>query len=123
MATTLSQSGITREAFEDFLSRRQEPDWLTAHRRAAWQTFEDLPLPSRADEEWMRTDIRLFRLDKFSLPLTTHSSPLTASLPSRPARSQYRIVRPYRHARQLAFFSPSPFGRGPGLRRRLAVAR
>jgi Fe-S cluster assembly protein SufD len=69
MATTLTPSGITTEAFEAFLAARQEPDWLTANRRAAWQVFLDKPLPSRADEEWMRTDIRLFRLDKFQLPM------------------------------------------------------
>src|SRR4029077_17522129 len=68
MATALQKTGITAEAFEAFLATRQEPDWLTANRRAAWQVFQDLPLPSRADEEWMRTDIRLFRLDKFQLP-------------------------------------------------------
>jgi Fe-S cluster assembly protein SufD len=79
MATTLTQSGITTEAFEAFLAARQEPDWLTANRRAAWQAFEDLPLPSRADEEWMRTDIRLFRLDKFALP--TSQPQLTAQIP------------------------------------------
>ena len=25
-------------------------------------------MPSRGDEEWMRTDIRLFRLDRFGFP-------------------------------------------------------
>ncbi|HEV3417846.1 MAG TPA: Fe-S cluster assembly protein SufD, partial [Pirellulales bacterium] len=36
--------------------------------RAAWRTFESLPMPNRSDEEWMRTDIRLLRLDRFQLP-------------------------------------------------------
>jgi Fe-S cluster assembly protein SufD len=70
--TASTISGITQESFEEFLSGREEPNWLTDARRAAWQAFQDLPLPSRADEEWMRTDIRLFRLDKFGLP---HSFP------------------------------------------------
>src|SRR5262249_3998760 len=56
------------EAFDEFLTSRQEPEWLTAARRNAWGTFQELPLPGRADEEWMRTDIRLFRLDKFAPP-------------------------------------------------------
>lgn len=66
MPTTIA-AGFTSEAFESFLAGLSEPTWLTDYRRAAWQRFLALPSPSRADEEWMRTDIRLFRLDKFGL--------------------------------------------------------
>jgi Fe-S cluster assembly protein SufD len=65
---TATQTGFSKEAFESFLAERNEPEWLVAARRAAWQAFEELPLPNRADEEWMRTDIRLFRLDNFGPP-------------------------------------------------------
>jgi Fe-S cluster assembly protein SufD len=82
MVATLKQTGFTKEAFEAFLSDRDEPDWLITARRAAWQTFEDLPMPSRADEEWMRTDIRLFRLDKFHLPSADAASDSLAPRPS-----------------------------------------
>ncbi len=82
MPSTLNQTGITQTAFDEFLASRDEPDWLLAGRRAAWQAFQDLPLPSRADEEWMRTDIRLFRLDKFHLPRDPCSSSLAPSLPA-----------------------------------------
>jgi Fe-S cluster assembly protein SufD len=34
-----------------------EPDWLRDVRRAALTAFERLPMPSRTDEEWRRTDI------------------------------------------------------------------
>jgi Fe-S cluster assembly protein SufD len=44
-------------------------------RRAAWRTFEKLPLPNRAQEEWMRTDIRLLRLDNFGFPTDAASEP------------------------------------------------
>ena len=42
-------------------------------RRHAWEAFETLPLPQNMppgpqQEEWRRTDIRHFHLDKFSLP-------------------------------------------------------
>jgi Fe-S cluster assembly protein SufD len=73
MTTAVKQTGFTQEAFDEFLSSRQEPEWLTADRRAAWQAFQELPIPSRADEEWMRTDIRLFRLDKFHPPAAVKS--------------------------------------------------
>jgi Fe-S cluster assembly protein SufD len=34
-----------------------EPDWLRERRRSALATFERMPMPSRTDEEWRRTDI------------------------------------------------------------------
>jgi Fe-S cluster assembly protein SufD len=65
-ATTL---GFNRETFDSFLQSRDEPSWLRDQRTRAWERFEARPFPSQRDEEWMRTDIRLFRLDKFALPL------------------------------------------------------
>jgi Fe-S cluster assembly protein SufD len=60
--------GINQEGFESFLADRREPDWLVALRRQAWAVFLEMPLPDRKLEEWMRTDIRGFRLEQFSLP-------------------------------------------------------
>src|SRR3972149_1984645 len=61
-------TGFTQDAFDAFLSSRDEPGWLIDLRREAWQRFCELPMPSVRDEEWMRTDIRLFKLDRFTLP-------------------------------------------------------
>jgi len=61
-------SGFTQESFEAFLADRREPEWLVALRRQAWETFQQLPLPDRKLEEWMRTDIRAFRLEHFAPP-------------------------------------------------------
>ena len=58
---------FTDEGFQSFLASRNEPEWLTDQRKNAWNKFNDLPWPSNKDEEWMRTDIRLFKLDKFAL--------------------------------------------------------
>jgi Fe-S cluster assembly protein SufD len=70
MTSTLvpTRGGFTQFAFDNFLSTRDEPAWLTDMRRAAWRRFQELPMPSVRDEEWMRTDIRLFKLDRFNLP-------------------------------------------------------
>ncbi len=68
MTQAALQTGFTQEAFESFLASRAEPDWLVELRRRAWQRFMEMDLPGRKEEEWMRTDIRLFRLDKFGLP-------------------------------------------------------
>lgn len=80
MATTAAPSGFTRDAFEHFLTGRDEPAWLTAARRTAWDAFERLPMPGGGDEEWRRTDIRLFRFDKFQLGAGDASVPAGQAL-------------------------------------------
>ncbi len=63
MATTLQPetglpaAGFDRAAFEQFLSGRTEPDWLTEHRRAAFDRFEAIPLPIEREELWRHTDL------------------------------------------------------------------
>ncbi len=42
-----------------------EPNWLRARRLEAFDTFDRMPLPSRSDEEWRRTDIRGLDLESF----------------------------------------------------------
>jgi len=66
---SIVQAGFTQEAFEQFLSARREPAWLTLLRKDAWEAFQEMPLPSRSHEEWRRTDLRLFRLDAFGPPI------------------------------------------------------
>jgi Fe-S cluster assembly protein SufD len=34
-----------------------EPDWLLDRRRTAFAAYERMPMPSRTDEEWRRTDV------------------------------------------------------------------
>ncbi len=70
MPQTASTTGFNAETFEDFLNGRNEPDWLTEQRREAWRAFDRLPWPDSSMEEWRRTDIRLFRADKFPAPST-----------------------------------------------------
>jgi Fe-S cluster assembly protein SufD len=68
LTTAIASTGFNQETFDAFVAARKEPRWLTDTRRAAWRAFEELPWPSNRDEEWMRTDIRLFKLDRFQLP-------------------------------------------------------
>src|SRR5215471_4198450 len=56
---------FTTTAVEEIGYLHGEPDWLRARRRAAFAAYERLPLPSRSDEEWRRTDIRSLNLDAF----------------------------------------------------------
>jgi Fe-S cluster assembly protein SufD len=56
---------FTVKAVEELGYLHGEPDWLRARRREAFEIYEQLPLPSRSDEEWRRTDIRRLDLDAF----------------------------------------------------------
>jgi Fe-S cluster assembly protein SufD len=67
-ATTTIPSGFTDEAFEAFLAARDEPAWVTEQRREAWQAFGRMEWPKSDQEEWRRTDIRMFRLEKYKPP-------------------------------------------------------
>jgi Fe-S cluster assembly protein SufD len=65
------QAGFSQEAFDAFLAARREPAWLTLIRKDAWDAFEEMPVPGRNQEEWRRTDLRLFRLETFGVPRKT----------------------------------------------------
>lgn len=64
-----SPVGFDQQAFDAFLRSRREPAWLTEMRRNAWQVFLEKDWPNRRDEEWMRTDIRLFKVNQYALPI------------------------------------------------------
>jgi len=61
---TTIPTGFTREAVEELSRQKGEPQWVLNARLAAWETYEQLPMPQRTDEEWRRTDIRPLKLDK-----------------------------------------------------------
>jgi Fe-S cluster assembly protein SufD len=75
MQTTLTKPGFDQQSFEAFLHARPEPAWLQEQRREAWRTFLAKDWPQRNDEEWIRTDIRLFKLSQFALPLAGDEAP------------------------------------------------
>jgi len=66
--STITEAGFTQEGFDAFLLERREPDWLRRRRIEAWEAFEEMPMP-RGGEEWRRTDLRAFKLERFGLPL------------------------------------------------------
>jgi Fe-S cluster assembly protein SufD len=56
--------GFTTETLEKEL--RGEPDWLRDRRRTALDSYERMPLPSKTDEEWRRTDVSRFDPSQYS---------------------------------------------------------
>ncbi|MCA9127641.1 MAG: Fe-S cluster assembly protein SufD [Planctomycetales bacterium] len=72
------------DGFERLIESLDEPNWLTHQRRAAWQAFESLPWPTRKDENWMRSELRGFKLDRYSLATPVQSVSLEqAGVPER----------------------------------------
>jgi Fe-S cluster assembly protein SufD len=68
---------FSREAVIALSRSKGEPEWVLDQRLAAWETFETLPMPSRSDEEWRRTDLRRLKLDRF-VPVLQAGSPASS---------------------------------------------
>ena len=80
---------FTLDSVEEIASLRGEPDWLRKSRRTAFDAFERLPMPSRIDEEWRRTDVSGLDVARFSQ--FEHANGVG---PSRPALPKGVIYEP-----------------------------
>ncbi|MGB0599596.1 MAG: Fe-S cluster assembly protein SufD [Rubripirellula sp.] len=69
-----SLSTFDSAGFESFVASRAQPDWLLALRREAWQHAETMQWPDRRHEEWIRTDIRTFQIQKYPAPVDTDAT-------------------------------------------------
>lgn len=61
-----SPGKFSREGFDEFVARRIDPVWLTEKRRSVWGAFDAMDWPNPRDENWMRSDLRGFKLDKYA---------------------------------------------------------
>ncbi|MEM8735986.1 MAG: Fe-S cluster assembly protein SufD [Planctomycetota bacterium] len=70
--------------FQQFLETRNEPQWLLESRKNAWNSFSESNWPDRKQEDWMRSDLRAFKLNKYGMGSTdaTASSLADASIPT-----------------------------------------
>ncbi len=81
---SLSHTSFDSAGFDSFLSACDEPAWLTAARQAAWQQFEQMAWPDRKQEDWMRSELRGFKLDRYRLVHdNSQDSSIEASIPRR----------------------------------------
>ena len=71
-----TQISFDEAGFKTVLESNTKPSWLTELRQDAWKTFNELEWPNNRQEEWMRTDIRMFKLDKFALKSDSSSDGL-----------------------------------------------
>lgn len=59
---------------EALSERNNEPKWLRESRHVAWEAYEELPMPSRNQEEWRRTDYRGIRWDEAGALITPNGA-------------------------------------------------
>jgi Fe-S cluster assembly protein SufD len=82
VSTPSTSSTFDDSAFSRFLDKRIDPAWLTAARKAAWTEFQSTDWPSPRDENWMRSELRGFRIQKF-VPNIDESTELSTDTPVR----------------------------------------
>ncbi len=78
MTSATAPAAFNRNDFQSWLKQLDEPAWLADARRAAWEKFEGSKWPDRGQEDWMRSDLRSFKLDRYSLP-AAHSAPASVT--------------------------------------------
>ncbi len=60
-------AAFDRTTLDRLLATRPLPDWAGDLRRQAYETFAGLALPDRRHENWMRTDLRMFKPQAWGL--------------------------------------------------------
>ena len=63
MTAPVARRGFSEEAVHALNERLDEPTWMRERRLDAWKIYESLPMPTRQDEEWRRTDLRALKLN------------------------------------------------------------
>lgn len=76
-AVAETPTGFDTDVFEQFLESRQEPDWVTDQRRAAFAAYSESLASPLDPEEFKRIDLRAFRPENFSLLAGQGTSPAT----------------------------------------------
>ena len=66
--TSTTTLGFDSAGFQTLLSSINEPDWLVALRKDAFEHADAMQWPERRHEEWIRTDTRTFQLQNYDLP-------------------------------------------------------
>ncbi|MFM7207093.1 MAG: Fe-S cluster assembly protein SufD [Planctomycetaceae bacterium] len=102
------RAGFDAAALDRILATASLPGWAADLRRAAGERLAALGLPDRRDENWMRTDLRLFRPQAWG-PLAAASSPVAPEGLLAPA-----ILSPDLAAESYADFEAGAAAVGPG---------
>jgi len=71
---TDTPAGFDEAAFEAFLETRDEPEWVTGARRAAFAIFQEKQANPLDPEEFKRVDLRTFRPEAFAVSSKPHQN-------------------------------------------------
>ena len=69
MTSTVARNetvGFNQSGFDQFVDRRIDPVWITQARKDAWSAFESMGWPNPRDENWLRSDLRGFKLARYN---------------------------------------------------------
>jgi Fe-S cluster assembly protein SufD len=80
MTAPVARRGFSEEAIHALNERRGEPAWMQERRLDAWKIYESLPMPTRQDEEWRRTDLRALKLNDIA-PFAEGATAVKSLLP------------------------------------------
>lgn len=69
MKNVIQKTSFDEAGFQGWMETLEQPEWVREIRLEAWRDFNRLAWPSNRDEEWMRTDIRMFHLRDYALPV------------------------------------------------------
>ncbi len=56
-------TALKKETVQDLSAALNEPEWMKEFRLAAWELYEQTPMPTTKDEPWRRTDLRRLKTD------------------------------------------------------------
>ncbi len=77
----LSAPALTKADVEALSAAKNEPQWLLESRLAAWELYEDTPMPLLTLEEWRRTDYTTIRWEQAG-PLTVADEANESAIPA-----------------------------------------
>ena len=67
MSVMTEKIGFDSAGFEALTQQVKEPKWAALLRQEAFQVYEKMSWPDRRVEDWMRSDLRMFKLNKYAL--------------------------------------------------------
>src|SRR5215470_14181990 len=91
MTAPAAPRGFTAQTVNELIARRDEPEWMRQRRLDAWNIYESIPMPTRQDEEWRRTDLRGLRLNEVA-PYSDEHAPPRSLLPATEAAENFAGV-------------------------------
>ncbi len=78
MSVTTEKIRFDQTGFDGFMGRQNEPEWSKQLRREAFEQFLKMSWPDRRSEDWMRSDLRPFKIDNYSLSTGLANSEIDA---------------------------------------------